>query len=767
MPTISSLFVQLSLQADNFNSGLRDAQREAAAFEKNIKPTVTAVKELGEAMSIVGDVVAGAMVEMTLKTAEYGAELEHLHVKSGAAVEDIAKLGFAASQNGSSMDDLGNSLKFLSKNMELASVGSGAQAMAFAKLGISTQEVNAAHGDASVVFKLVADRLNEMGGPSAHMADLMGVMGKGAANMATTLALGSDGLKEMGDRAEAAGKVMSAEATEASLQFTRSLDDLKQSAEGVGISVGMQLMPALKSVIDTVKSGVQDVNGFVKEHEGWTQAVFAVTAAIGGTGGLLLALTGILLVLPQLKEAFALLMAQMELVPWLAVAAALGALAKAGYDTKKAIDDSKQSELEAAQATQKLADQVAAAGGPVIKLGTNFAEWNLAVIEAAKGIKDLNPQLTATEKAHNDAAAAAKKHTQELIDQVEAANHATANLKEFNALLVEQQSLMNKDTEFWAKEFQDFKNRTFAGGEAVKQALKGIEDTTRQIISTHNEIAAIEQAAGDYFIKNQDFWNKQLQIFRDGTEGQKQAVKDNQKALDDTTRGIVKNYDDIQKLQTEFEKSIGRSFAGISTGIASDIAGSIGHLKDLGDAIKKTMEDAATQGLKSLLDGLFKPLTDELTKLGKSFADWATGAVSSVGKVTSSAAGGVAGGAGGIGASGGGIGSGASGLLSSLGSIGSIVGAVGSVAGAFQGAREEGTLNAIEYNTRATYIEIRDMMNLILQPLLLAVTALMPNNAGGSTYQANQPINPAYAAIIAQSLYNLTRNGGVQIVGSR
>ena len=47
MPTLSELFVELKLSADSFNNGLKAAQKEAKEFEKNIKPTLEATKQLG------------------------------------------------------------------------------------------------------------------------------------------------------------------------------------------------------------------------------------------------------------------------------------------------------------------------------------------------------------------------------------------------------------------------------------------------------------------------------------------------------------------------------------------------------------------------------------------------------------------------------------------------------------------------------------------------------------------------------------------------
>lgn len=435
MGALSQLYVELTLAADNFNNGLRDAQREAKAFEQNIRPSINAAKELGEALSAVGDVVAIGMAEATLKTAEYGAELEHLHVRSGVAVEDAARLGYAATQNGSSFEGLGNSLKFLLKNMELAETGSKKQELAFASLGISQKDLIATGGNTAAAFALLADHVKGLGDPTSHAADLAAILGKNWTELLPTLMLGSEGLKAAGDAAERAGIVMSGEAAEQSKQFEQGLKDLKASAEGLGIAIGAALMPTLKALVDAASSGTKDIKDFVTAHQDLTIAIGAAAAAIGGAGGLLLVTAAVLKVLPELRDAFVLLTSATGIMT-AGILVAVGALAAIAVAAKQAHDawkDTATAETDAAAATQKLHDQIMAAGGPDIKMvNGNFAEWNQQVIQAARGIKDLDPALTAQIKAQHDAADAAKKHADELKAEIaaqEAAKKAAEELQ--------------------------------------------------------------------------------------------------------------------------------------------------------------------------------------------------------------------------------------------------------------------------------------------------------------------------------------------------
>lgn len=307
MPSISSLSVELKLAAENFNNGLRDSGREAKAFEKNIKPTVDLTKELGEAMSVVGDVVAVAMIEATKKTAEYGAELEHAAQRTGATVEALSRLDFAANQSGSSTEGLNTGLKFLAKNMEAAMDGSKKQSDAFRSLGITTEELSAAHGDVTKVMALVADKFHDVEDGSAKTAVSLALFGRGGTDLIPMLNQGSDAITAMGDTATQLGLVMNDVSAKAAVDFEKSLKQMQGSIEGVGISIGTALMPMLTSVMETVRDAIVSFNSFVTAHEDLTKAIFLITAAIGGTGGLLLAAAGLLLIWPQITEAFVLM----------------------------------------------------------------------------------------------------------------------------------------------------------------------------------------------------------------------------------------------------------------------------------------------------------------------------------------------------------------------------------------------------------------------------------------------------------------------------
>ncbi len=321
---IGALHVDLSLETVNFLNGLKDAQKEVDLLVKTVKPLSSTLKEAGEAMALVGDVIAASMVEAALHTAEYGAELKHLSERSGATTEDLSKLAFAAEQNGSSMEGLGTALKFLSKNMELALTGSKAQQDAFKALGVTAAELNATNGSSSKAFQLLAEKISAMEDPSQHAADLTKILGKNWVELVPTLKLGAEGLKQAGDEAERLGVVISGETAEADLKFEQTLKQVKTATEGLAVSIGDALIPQFTSMLGYVRDNIAALADFAKHHQGVTTVVFDTAAVVGTLGT---AMVGIGIAIPPVLRSLSLLTDVLKAVGVSVSAAELGVVA--------------------------------------------------------------------------------------------------------------------------------------------------------------------------------------------------------------------------------------------------------------------------------------------------------------------------------------------------------------------------------------------------------------------------------------------------------
>src|SRR4030095_616960 len=136
------LNVELKLLADNFNNGIKAAQKEAKEFEKTIRPSKELAEDMGKAFAAAGIAIVGALTGMAVAAANYGDKLLDASKRTGASVEQLAKLKFAAEQSGASFEDVSTGLRILARNMDEAATTSAKQAKVFQDLGISIKSAS-------------------------------------------------------------------------------------------------------------------------------------------------------------------------------------------------------------------------------------------------------------------------------------------------------------------------------------------------------------------------------------------------------------------------------------------------------------------------------------------------------------------------------------------------------------------------------------------------------------------------------------------------
>lgn len=91
----------------------------------------------------------------------------------------------------------------------------------------------------------LADQYNALEDPVARSQLLLDNFGRAGLEMGKMLEMGSDAIRESGKAAERAGQVMSDDAVAGAEEYRVALDNLSDSAEGVKIKVGTELIPVL------------------------------------------------------------------------------------------------------------------------------------------------------------------------------------------------------------------------------------------------------------------------------------------------------------------------------------------------------------------------------------------------------------------------------------------------------------------------------------------------------------------------------------------
>lgn len=229
---------------------------QASRMER-VQAAVGQLRERAGGMLAWGQGVAAGVAAITLAAGGAGFALKRTidqvdtmldqAKKLNVPIEMYQRLGYAAQLNGSSQEDMGSALQFISQNMVEAINGSKETAAWFARVGISVDRLRKMN--AVQVFEAIADKfaaVGDAGGNAEKKIALMrALMGRSGAELKQTLDLGSAGLRKFYAEADRLGAVISGDAAEAMGDFNDEFDRASISVRGVMRAIAAGALPVL------------------------------------------------------------------------------------------------------------------------------------------------------------------------------------------------------------------------------------------------------------------------------------------------------------------------------------------------------------------------------------------------------------------------------------------------------------------------------------------------------------------------------------------
>ena len=244
-------------------------------------------KELGD----IGKVAAGVFAGFTLSSltgkiqsfashsisafSDTAAQVRGLQRIAGGSAEGMSRLLAAANMTGVGSEKLSTGIGLLSKHL----VANDAAAKS---LGISYRD---AHGKLLPMDQLlpkISDKFSKMHAGPEKTALALKLFGKGGKDLLPLLNKGADGMKKLGDESDKAGTTLSGKDLAATLKNTQAKKKLHEQVQGLQISFGRVLLPALTSVTsfmtNRVLPAIKSVIGWIGSHK---PVLIAVAAVIG------------------------------------------------------------------------------------------------------------------------------------------------------------------------------------------------------------------------------------------------------------------------------------------------------------------------------------------------------------------------------------------------------------------------------------------------------------------------------------------------------
>lgn len=230
------------------------------AASEQMKQLGTNLTNAGEAMrglSVAAAAVTAAIGALTVKSGQWADDMNTMSKRYSISTGDLQKYSAAADLVDVSVEDIAKTHVKLEKSMLSASKGTGSQAEAFDKLGVSVTDSNGELRDADEVWQETISKLGEMTNETERDALAQQLLGKTAANLNPLIEDGGETYKRVAETMQKYGlDFIDQETLDKANEFNDELDTIKAiglvTFQSLGTELAGYLAPAIEKVVGWV-----------------------------------------------------------------------------------------------------------------------------------------------------------------------------------------------------------------------------------------------------------------------------------------------------------------------------------------------------------------------------------------------------------------------------------------------------------------------------------------------------------------------------------
>lgn len=189
--------------------------------------------------------------ELTESYSGFAEQLGVAATSAGLTVEALQKIQYAAGLAGVTSEDVSNGLARLTRSLYAARKGDQAALDAFKEAGIGAEQLKTFKTSREAMLAL-GDALKTTTDPIKRQAIVLGLMGRGAANMVEFLASGSEEIERLGTKAERMGAIISGDTIHSLREMEDAFGALKVLFKAFAATVAGGIAPAMTAFADTM-----------------------------------------------------------------------------------------------------------------------------------------------------------------------------------------------------------------------------------------------------------------------------------------------------------------------------------------------------------------------------------------------------------------------------------------------------------------------------------------------------------------------------------
>ena len=282
MSTLATLVVKLIGDIGGFSESMGTAETVAAKSGDNI------LSKLGGGLAGVAKIAAGAavtgigaaaaaMIGGVTAANSWAEKLDGIGDVLGTSANDSATFAVAIRGVGGDVDGLTGQFAKLANGLFDSKGELSTSGLELKKLGIAFQDSNGAMLPTTDILLNIANRLGPMQDGFAKTEAMTALFGKSGKDLSDTMsALAGTGFEKAREKAVSLGLALGEDGVNRSVAMGRAMNDLQMTLQGLAVSVGSELLPAIVplvqqfaswavSVMPQVRSAISSVMQGVKD----------------------------------------------------------------------------------------------------------------------------------------------------------------------------------------------------------------------------------------------------------------------------------------------------------------------------------------------------------------------------------------------------------------------------------------------------------------------------------------------------------------------
>lgn len=252
-----------------------ELKKSLDAATKDTKQWASDLTSMGAGFAGLGAAIVAPFALATKSFVDQGGILDDVAQRTGASVEALSELKYAAEMTGTSLDDLVGGFRKMSQVVDGASQGQQSSIDMLKQFGLSVDDLRGKSPEE--LFSIFGDRIAAIDDPIHRASMAMAIFGKSGSNLVPLLSMGSAGIAALREEANSLGLSMSGEDVAAAAEFGDSIDKAMAAVRGFSIAIGASLAPALKSGTDLFVALAKPTMQFIRDNSELITAV-----ALGG-----------------------------------------------------------------------------------------------------------------------------------------------------------------------------------------------------------------------------------------------------------------------------------------------------------------------------------------------------------------------------------------------------------------------------------------------------------------------------------------------------